>query len=111
MPAAQRVMLVLLFAATGLLGACASRHFTSPAAPPTAAEILAAPVPPGVDAQLWHQLTAKLAEIVAARTTSTAEQPPQGKGSIVRDVWVHSTGVQNEITWTYRCQGDYDLNG
>jgi hypothetical protein len=80
-----------------------------PAALPIQSDISAAPVPPGIDAELWAQLTAELARVVAARGKVTS-LAAQGRGSRVLDFWLldNSGGVG---FWGYRNQGDYDLNG
>jgi outer membrane protein assembly factor BamB len=93
--------------------ACAGSPESTPptAAPITAAQIESAPRPVGVDPQLWARLTAKLAQEVAARGASALGQAPLGKGSVVRDLFVSDNGAGGHLTWTYRNQGDYDLNG
>jgi hypothetical protein len=72
--------------------------------------ILSMPVPDGVEAALWAKLTSEFARVVAAqpRRNSAAAQ---GRGSQVQDFTLYPSVDEASATWTYRCQGDYDLNG
>jgi len=108
----MRARLALLLLSLLLCAACSQR--AAAPEPATADSILCAPVPTGVDPQLWHRLTAELARVVAQRTASGkfASKAAQGRGSEVRDIKanpdINSLAL---VSWTYRCQGDYDLNG
>lgn len=100
---------------------------SSPASPQASADPLtgiesAAP-PPGVDPELWQQLTAALAQAVHARQARPAMQPelfaldnrsasftPYGTQNMVRDLQLSGSGPWL-LSWTYRNSGDYDLNG
>src|SRR5687768_3676689 len=73
------------------------------------ASITEAPRPDGIDPQLWQQLTAELARVVAEQPRS-ASAAAQGRGSEVRDLVVFPD-LGAICNWTGRCQGDYDLNG
>jgi hypothetical protein len=69
-------------------------------------------VPDGVDSALWAKLTAELDHAVAeAGTEKRVNAAAIGKGSIAPDLSLHMAGGDMLYTWSYRQQGDYDLNG
>jgi hypothetical protein len=72
---------------------------------PRVAEILTAPVPAGVDAQLWRELTRELARIASSRTASA---PPVNAASATTLSYNDALGV---LEWRYYFAGDYDQNG
>jgi hypothetical protein len=86
--------------------ASASPVSATPGAPTAGA------APAGVDAKLWRQLSAELARVIAqAGTARRTSAVPTGKASAVPDFAVRYDNTQYIYTWSYRQQGDYDLNG
>jgi hypothetical protein len=89
-----------------------------------AAQISSAPAPEGIDPALWRQLTAELERVVQSRQPATAEfQPvvisasdrqasftPYGAANKISDLRISGSGPF-WLTWHYRNNGDYDLNG
>ena len=71
------------------------------------AEISAAPVPAGIDAELFEQLRDELIEVLGNRQASFT---PYGQANGVNDL-VASGSDPYYLRWTYRNKGDYDLNG
>lgn len=67
------------------------------------------PAPDGVSPQLWSQLNARLQQVLAQRTTAAVG--PVGNGSIVPDFMLRDTAGTLEASWSYRQQGDYNLDG
>jgi hypothetical protein len=100
--------------ASFLLLSCASRTASPPALAIPAGgtdAIRSEPVPQGVDPQLWQKLTAELARVVEQQGSRGASSVAQGRGSEVRDLLYIPSQISERLHWTYRCQGDYDLNG
>ena len=68
--------------------------------------------PASVSPELWQQLTAELERVLAAsgrdRTASTA---PVGPGSVIGNFNAYLDGLQQRAYFSYRNQGDYDVNG
>jgi hypothetical protein len=66
----------------------------------------------GVNPELWSKLTAELETVLeeygTAKRTSAA---PTGRTSEVPDLGLRAGGIGTLFEWTYRNQGDYDLNG
>lgn len=82
------------------------------------------PVPAGVDAILWDRLTDELARVVASQPPLKAAPAPAWIGRGRRQAAATPGGMANRVddlrlsgngpywlTWRYRNQGDYDLNG
>lgn len=69
--------------------------------------------PKTIDPALWRRLTAELDRVLAAYgTAKRVNSPATGKGSAPGGFWLASDGGAGaDATWTYRNQGDYDLNG
>lgn len=66
----------------------------------------------GIDPLLWAKLTAELERVLEEEGTARrANAVATGQGSIVPDLSLHRVPPDNHYTWTYRNQGDYDLNG
>ena len=68
---------------------------------------------PAVDAKLMSELSAELERVLAAYGTDRrTNAAPTGAGSRVADLAFYPTeDFFGEIGWSYRNQGDYDLNG
>ena len=66
--------------------------------------------PAGLDGELWAELTAELERVIAEQAKHTSAAP-LGAGSGVCDFGAYYIDFGMEFSWTYRQQGDYDLNG
>ena len=101
--------MVALLAMLVSLGGCAANGGVAAGDKPPAADspaaIAALPLPDGVDAALWRQLTSALAQQVAARQSSVnAPQLPR-PSELTYDPSTH------ELSWAYALAGDYDQDG
>src|SRR5262245_21312586 len=101
-------LMLCALAAQLWLVACSSPH--DEAAQPLSADSFARPA--SVSPALWSQLTAELERVLAAegrdRTTSAA---PVGPGSVIGNLNMYMSGFDQTFYFSYRNQGDYDLNG
>lgn len=104
----------VMFLTLYLAGCSVREPGLAPAATPGLNTAAGAPTaaPGGIDAQLWRRLNAELARVVAQTgTLKRSSAVPQGAASAVPDFSLRTTGPNNNYTWSYRQQGDYDLNG
>ncbi|MCC7479006.1 PQQ-binding-like beta-propeller repeat protein [bacterium] len=71
------------------------------------------PRPAGVDAALWRQLVSEFDRVLQAQGTARrVSVPPTGSGSEVGDLWVTPDGGGGaDMSWSYRNQGDLNLDG
>lgn len=68
--------------------------------------------PAGISPQLWRQLSAELTRAIAqAGTQKRTAAVPTGAASAVPDFALRFDGLNYNYSWSYRMQGDYDLNG
>ena len=76
------------------------------------AEVDAAPVPDGVDPEVFAMLQAELKRCLteqgAERITSLA---PHGDANVVDDLFLYDDAGGSHLEWTYRNQGDYNRDG
>lgn len=74
------------------------------------AEVESTPVPPGVDAGLWRELTAELTRVLASREASLiVEHSPVGDGNAVTTLNRLDDGAgAYSLAWTYVNIGDYN---
>jgi len=70
------------------------------------------PAPEGVDGELWARLVAELERVLAEEGTARRTAAvPTGQASAVCDLGSYTASGSTYYTWSYRNQGDYDLNG
>jgi hypothetical protein len=112
-PGVLRLLLPLLAMLTSFAVSCGgSRTEPSPVAPrPTLAEAIAeveaAPVPAGMDPQVFAQLKAALLLSLEARDAAKFTTATQGQYNEVNEIFV----LDDTLMWMYKNVGDYDLNG
>ena len=115
---------LLLITMSLFAGGCGGHGGTPGAAPPVVTadidlscldlpvtlrtELESAPVPAGVDAELWAGLVRELASVVSAADGDRAvSTPPTGERNAVSDLHIVDDGGMY-LAWTYRCAGDYN---
>ncbi|MCB1215942.1 hypothetical protein KDL44_01015 [bacterium] len=72
-------------------------------------EVANAETPAGVDNTLFAELRAELERVLGTRETLRA---PEGSSNEIHDLLLSGSDISGwELSWSYCCTGDYDLNG